>query len=111
MFRGRPEAFAADDQARQVALEAIARGFDQPLSGEQKAFLYLPLMHSEKMADQDRAVELYQRAGLEESLKWARHHQDLIRRFGRFPHRNAILDRESTPEEVAYLNSDEAFRG
>lgn len=77
----------------------------------QKTFLYLPYMHSEDLSDQDESVALYEKAGLEDSLNFARHHRELIRRFGRFPHRNAILGRESTAEESAYLNSAEAFLG
>jgi uncharacterized protein (DUF924 family) len=111
IFRGRLEALATAAQARGVAVEAIANGFDRELTGEQKAFLYMPLMHSEDLADQDRAVDLFEGAGLDDHLKWARHHRELIRRFGRFPHRNAIVGRESTPEEIAYLRSEEAFRG
>jgi uncharacterized protein (DUF924 family) len=111
MFRGQPGAFASEALARRVALEAIARQLDQHLSGDRKAFLYMPLMHSEALADQDRAVALYEQAGLVENLKWARHHRELIRRFGRFPHRNPILGREATPEESAYLDSEDAFRG
>ncbi|HRW67262.1 MAG TPA: DUF924 family protein, partial [Candidatus Competibacter sp.] len=67
--------------------------------------------HGEALADQERSVRLFQQAVLEESLHFARHHRDLIHRFGRFPHRNAILGRESTPEEIAYLASPEAFLG
>jgi len=111
MFRGRPESFATEAHARDVARRAIDNGFDQSLSGEQKGFLYLPFMHSEELRDQDRSVELYEKAGLEDSLRWARHHRELIRRFGRFPHRNAILGRESTPQEREYLASKDAFLG
>jgi uncharacterized protein (DUF924 family) len=111
MFRGQRESFATEAAAREAAVQAIAWGFDQSLTDEQKAFLYLPFMHSEDLADQDRAVALYEGAGLENSLKWARHHRELIRRFGRFPHRNAILGRPSTPEELAYLGSAGAFKG
>ncbi len=111
MFRGRPESFSTEAQARQVTLRALEAGYDRELEGAQKAFLYIPLMHSESLADQELSVALYEAAGLTDSLKWAYHHRDLIRRYGRFPHRNAILGRESTPEEIAYLNSDEAFHG
>jgi uncharacterized protein (DUF924 family) len=62
-------------------------------------------MHSESMADQDRSVELYERAGLENNLKYALHHRDVVQRFGRFPHRNQVLGRESTPEEIEYLKT------
>lgn len=111
MFRGRPEGFSTEAQARAVAERAIEAGFDRQLSGEQKAFLYLPLMHSESLADQERSIALYESAGLKDNLRWACHHRELIRRFGRFPHRNAILGRESTPDEAAYLNSEGAFHG
>ena len=111
LFRGQPESFATEAAARAVADRAIARGFDQALPPEQRQFLYLPFMHSEALADQDCSVRLYQQPGLEDSLRFARHHRDLIRRFGRFPHRNAILGRTSTAEERAYLASSEAFHG
>lgn len=111
MFRGKPESFATEAKARAVSKRAIEQGFDEVLPKEQKAFLYMPLMHSENLADQERSVELFEKAGLDKNLRFARHHRDLIRRFGRFPHRNAVLGRESTPEEVDYLNSKEAFKG
>ena len=111
MFRGQPESFATEAAARAVADRAIARGFDRELNPTQKMFLYLPFMHGETLADQDRSVQLFEQAGLEDSLRFARHHRDLIRRFGRFPHRNAILGRDSTPAEIAYLASPEAFHG
>ena len=71
----------------------------------------MPLMHSEDLADQDESVRLYRAAGLVDNLRFAGHHRELVRRFGRFPHRNAILGRVSTPEELAYLDSKEAFTG
>lgn len=111
LFRGHPESFATEAAARVVADRAIACGFDREMNPEQRLFLYLPFMHGEALTDQERSVRLFQQAGLEESLRFARHHRDLIRRFGRFPHRNAILGRESTPEEIAYLASPEAFLG
>jgi len=111
MFRGTPASFATESAARRAADAAIAAGFDAELSDEQKAFLYMPYMHSEGLRDQDTSVQLYEAAGLSNNLKFARHHRDLIRRFGRFPHRNSILGRQSTREEIAYLNSKEAFRG
>ncbi len=111
IFRGQPASFSTEAQARDFARQAIALGWDQPLRDEQKGFLYLPFMHSEALVDQQRSVALFEAAGLEHSLRWARHHHDLIRRFGRFPHRNAILGRPSTAEELAYLQSEEAFHG
>lgn len=111
MFRDQPESFSTEAASRDVAAAAIDRGLDAGMTDEQKAFLYMPFMHSESLADQDRSVELFEAAGLSDSLKWARHHREIVRRFGRFPHRNAVLGRESTPDELAYLNSDEAFLG
>lgn len=111
MFRGRAESFSTEALARQVAERAIARDFDKSLSAQQKFMLYLPYMHSESLDDQARSVALFEAAGLTDSLKWARHHHDIVRRFGRFPHRNAILGRTSRPEEVSWLDSKEAFHG
>jgi len=103
MFRGSARAYATGEQALRVAEAAIGHGFDAGLAPEQKHFLYLPFMHSESREDQRRAVALFAAAGLEDALRWARHHQAIIERFGRFPHRNALLGRESTPEELAFL--------
>ena len=111
LFRGRAESFATEAAARAVADRAIAGGFDRALPPEQRQFLYLPFMHGEALADQERSVRLYQQPGLEDSLRFARHHHALIQRFGRFPHRNSILGRASTAEELAYLASPEAFHG
>ena len=111
MFRGRATSFSTEAAAREVAERAIERGFDQSLDGPQKAFLYMPFMHSEKLADQDRSVALFKAAGLSENLSFAVHHREIIRRFGRFPHRNAILGREDTAQERAWLASGEAYRG
>ena len=111
MFRDQVEGFAGETPSRQVSARAIEKGFDQSLDETQKGFLYLPYMHSEDMSDQDKVVELFTTAGMDNNLKWAKHHRDIVRRFGRFPHRNAILGRQSTPEEIAYLQSDEAFTG
>ncbi|HEY5720335.1 MAG TPA: DUF924 family protein, partial [Gammaproteobacteria bacterium] len=97
--------------ARAVAARAIARGFDAALDDAGRAFLYLPWMHSETLADQDRAVALYAAAGLADNLKWAEHHREIVRRFGRFPHRNAILGRDSTAAEQAWLASPDAYGG
>lgn len=111
MYRGQARSFATEAAAREVAGRALANGFDRDLSPEQQAFLFMPFMHSENLADQDRSVALFEGAGLDKSLHWARHHRDLIRRFGRFPHRNGILGRTSTEMEQEYLQSEEAFRG
>ncbi len=111
MFRGEARSFSSAEQALEVAAGAVAGGLDRELTPPCLAFLYLPFMHSENLADQDRSVALFEGAGLDENLRFARHHRELIRRFGRFPHRNAILGRPSTPEEQAYLASKEAFLG
>jgi uncharacterized protein (DUF924 family) len=111
MYRGRPESFATEAAARAVADTAIARGLDRELNPEQQAFLYMPFMHSEALADQERSLELFSQPGLEHNRQWAGHHRDIIARFGRFPHRNAILGRENSAEEQAWLDSDEAYRG
>lgn len=104
LHRGTPLAYAHDKTARAVTRHARARGFDRLLPQEQRLFLYLPLEHSEDLADQNDCVELIGR--LDANPKWrgyAEQHRDIIARFGRFPHRNATLDRETTPEEAAFL--------
>lgn len=111
MYRGRPEAFATEAASRDVARRAIARGFDAEPDNSRRVFLYLPFMHSEEAADQDYSVQLFAQPGMEDTLKWARHHRDIVRRFGRFPHRNAVLGRASSAAEIAYLESGEAFHG
>ncbi len=111
MYRGKAESYGTGDLAIATAQAAIARGFDQALPRTQVAFLYLPFMHSESLSDQDRSIELFEKARLEQNLHFARHHRELIRKFGRFPHRNAVLGRVNTPEEQAYLSSNEAFLG
>lgn len=109
MFRGQANSFSTEAASRQVAERAIARGFDHRLSMLQLPFLYLPFMHSEILDDQVRSVQLFEQAGLTENLRFARHHHDIVARFGRFPHRNSILGRTSSPEEVAWLASSEGF--
>lgn len=103
MFRGTPRAFATDPKARSIAEATVAQGFDQTLTGIERAFVYLPFEHSERLEDQDRSVALFEALGDAESLDYAVQHRVIIERFGRFPHRNAILGRESTPEEEAFL--------
>ncbi|AHE97594.1 DUF924 family protein [Thioalkalivibrio paradoxus] len=111
MFRGQAESFSTEAMAREVADHAIGQGWDTEFDDIRKAFLYLPFMHSESLADQERSVALYRAAGLTDSLRWAEHHREIIRRFGRFPHRNAALERRDTPEETEWLSSKQAFRG
>jgi uncharacterized protein (DUF924 family) len=103
MFRGTPRAFATDHEAVAVAGRAVRRGFDHRLSSSHKIFLYMPFMHSERLADQLRAVALFGSAGLSEPSDYAKDHLSIIRRFGRFPHRNPILGRSSTPAELEFL--------
>lgn len=105
LFRGAPRTYATDRTARDIADRALARDFDREAPQELRSFFYLPFMHSEELADQERCVALYRAAG-DPDLKWAEHHADIIRRFGRFPHRNRILGRTTTPEEQAFLEVD-----
>jgi uncharacterized protein (DUF924 family) len=104
MFRGQARTFATDPLAREVAAGALVRGFDAQVGQDMRSFFYLPFEHSEAMADQERALMLYKAAGDADNLKWAELHADIIRRFGRFPHRNALLGRVTTPEEQAFLD-------
>lgn len=111
MYRGRPEAFSTEARAIAVAKQAIERGRDAQIEKDRLQFLYMPLMHSEDLVDQDLCVALFSQAGLADNLRFAEHHRDIIRRFGRFPHRNTILGRPSRPEEIDYLTSPGAFQG
>ncbi len=104
MFRGQARAFATDPLARTIAASALVQGFDAQVPADMHNFFYLPFEHSEDMHDQERSLALFQAAGDEDGLKWAEMHADIIRRFGRFPHRNAVLGRETTPEEQAFLD-------
>lgn len=102
MFRNDRRAVATDSLARHIADGSIARGHDAHLPPERRLFLYLPFEHSEALADQERAVKLIQPLGNDQWTLFARKHRDVIARFGRFPHRNALLGRESTDEERAF---------
>ena len=104
MFRGSARIYAADPLARAVADRAIARGYDQQVPPAERTFFYLPFEHSEDLADQERCVALHRAFGDADGLKWAEHHADIIRRFGRFPHRNKLLGRASTPEEQRFMD-------
>lgn len=106
MFRDSPEAFAADSLALELAQAAVAAGADQKLATEQKAFLYMPYMHSEDRKVHERAVELFSQQGLEYNLRFEYAHKKIIDRFGRYPHRNEVLGRPSTPEELAFLQEE-----
>jgi uncharacterized protein (DUF924 family) len=103
MFRGSARAFACDPLARALADRALARGFDQATAEIMRQFFYLPFMHSESLADQERSVSLYQAYGMFEELKYALDHRAIIARFGRFPQRNRALNRATTPAERAFL--------
>jgi uncharacterized protein (DUF924 family) len=109
LFRNTPRAYAADPSARRLARRAIAQGFDEAMTAHERLFLYLPFEHSEERADQALAVELIARLDNAEWTRDARAHKAIIDRFGRFPHRNAILSRHSSAEEVALLQSPEEW--
>jgi len=111
MYRGEARSFETESNSIKVSKHAIDTGLDKALPSDRLIFLYMPLMHSESMDDQEQAIELYETAGLEENAGFARHHRDIVKRFRRFPHRNTILGRESSPAEQEYMNSDEAFKG
>ena len=101
MFRGHAEQFATDHLALAIAKRSLDKGFDAELARDERKFLYMPFLHSENLADQDRAILLFSAAGDEEQVGYARRHRDIIKRFGRFPHRNAILGREPRADELA----------
>ena len=107
LYRDDPRAFAADPLAREAADHALSRGFDRELTALERPFLYMPFMHSEALADQDRCVSLFEALSPEEpgsqALSYALRHREIVARFGRFPHRNRVLGRETTPEEAAFL--------
>jgi uncharacterized protein (DUF924 family) len=113
MHRDTPAMFAGDARALEIALDAIARGDDRELPYDQRAFMYMPLMHCEDLAHQERGVALFAalcdeapppaRERAAAAVRYAEKHRDIVARFGRFPHRNAILGRESSPEETAFL--------
>lgn len=105
LYRGDARSFASDPEALAVARDAVARGHDQRVPPVHRWFFYLPFEHSERLDDQERAVALFDALGEghEVAQRAAREHRDVIARFGRFPHRNAILRRASTPDEEAYL--------
>jgi uncharacterized protein (DUF924 family) len=103
VFRGSARAFATDRKALDTAKQAVLAGFDQGFAPADRQFFYLPFMHAESLADQELGLALYQTLGDEKALHYAEIHRDAIARFGRFPHRNAVLGRETTAEEAEYL--------
>jgi uncharacterized protein (DUF924 family) len=103
MFRGSPKAFAADPVARDIARGAVERSYDQGFDVHGRAFFYLPFEHSEHLPDQEKSVALFTPLGNESYTQYAIAHRDIIARFGRFPHRNTVLSRASTAEELEFL--------
>ena len=101
MFRDSAESFATDQLALAIARAAIDRGFDEQVPAERRAFFYLPFEHSEELDDQQRSMLLFTALGDPELLRFARLHHDIIERFGRFPHRNAMLGRTPRADEIA----------
>jgi len=110
MFRGDKRTYATDSMALAIAEDAVEEKYHQVFKPPMSRFFILPFTHAEDRAAQERSVALNEELGDEEGLKWARHHRDIIARFGRFPHRNAILGRTNTLEEEAFLKENE-FRG
>ena len=111
MFRGSARGFETESNAIRVAKHAIDTGLDKQLEKNRLVFLYMPLMHSESLQDQVMSVQVFEAEGLERHVKFARRYQTIIKRFGRFPHRNQMLGRENTDAESDYLNSEGAFTG
>ena len=107
LYRGTAKMFAGDARALAIAEAAVAAGHDRALGSFERWFLYMPFEHAEDPAAQDRSIALFARlaeeTGIESPLEWADKHAVVVRRFGRYPHRNAILGRVSTPEEIAFL--------
>lgn len=104
MFRDSPQAFATDTLALVLAQEAVRKKFDKELDNNKRAFLYMPFMHSESKEIHDIALFLFDQPGLEENYNFEVRHKDIIDRFGRYPHRNEVLGRESTAEELEFLS-------
>ncbi|WP_372707874.1 DUF924 family protein [Brevundimonas sp.] len=110
VFRGTAHAFATDPLARMFAIQALDGRQDDAIENDLRRFVYLPLQHAEDMALQDRQVALFQTMERAADDRWAEHHHKVIASFGRFPHRNRALGRETTPDERAFLDED-GFRG
>lgn len=109
IYRHDGRRYATEDKALSIARKVIARGGDRHMNERQKTFLYLPFMHSENLDDQKESIRLFEHAGMTKNAKFSHHHYAIIKRFGRFPHRNEHLGRASTEEEIAWLNSDEGY--
>ena len=104
IYRNSPAAFAHDSLALALSQEAVSRGADKAMDSDQKAFLYMPHMHSESLAIHDKAIKLFDQPGLEKNLDFEKQHRDIIVKFGRYPHRNHLLNRQSTDAEKAFLS-------
>lgn len=111
MFRGTAKSFSTEQQAVGITKFAIENGLDEKISNDRVSFLYMPLMHSENMDDQHLAVKCFEKVELEGNLRFAKHHRGIVETFGRFPHRNEALGRESSQAEINYLDADNAFKG
>lgn len=111
MFRGTAKSFSTEQQAVKVTKYAISEKLDLTIDHNQVAFLYMPLMHSENMVDQNLSVESFEKTKLIGNIRFSTHHRDIVKKFGRFPHRNNVLNRKSTDSEIEYLTSKEAFTG
>lgn len=109
LYRGKAAAFGTDDMALHVARNALDKGLVDQVREEARSFLYMPLMHSEVLADQERCVDLFKSVGNEEALRYAVEHCDIVARFGRFPHRNKALGRQSTPAELEFLKTHDGY--
>lgn len=109
MFRGTPQAFAGDQKALALAKDAVATGDDTRLDSTQRQFVYMPFMHSESREVHAEAVALFEKLGNPQALTYELMHKEIIDRFGRYPHRNSILGRASTSEEVEFLKTHEGF--
>lgn len=109
MFRGMAEAFKSDAHALTIARNAAEQGLDREFGPRELQFLYMPFMHSEVLSDQERCVDLFRMLGNDEGLKFAIEHRDIVARFGRFPHRNRPLGRESSAEEQAFLAQHQGY--
>ena len=109
MFRDSPKAFAHDALARDATKHALEEGYEELLKGAEKSFLIMPLMHSEYLNDQEMCLQLFSSWGYKTNVQFAKEHRDIIKRFGRFPHRNKVLGRKNTPEEEEFLKTHKGF--
>jgi len=111
MFRGEGKSFSSEKKAIATSYHAINKNFHHQINQQQLAFLFMPLMHSENIKDQNVSVKLFRENNLDANIRFAEHHREIIRKYSRFPHRNNVLGRENTKEEISYLSSKNAFLG